>query len=265
VRTTRAKYYGVSQRTIARVVSVNDLHAVWQPRLSWVVRAGSADETSKLERLGAAGLSGLFMLTSDSENACGARLPTVVADAAAIEWNDVVAMTPDRQQLQVLYRESDSHHTVFLTNRCNSRCVMCSQPPTPADDSWLVEEAKQIAVHIRCAPDVLGFTGGEPLLLGDKLREVLQVFLATLESTTFDVLTNGRLLHDRALAKALLDGLPQRFCWMVPLYGHADFLHDEVVQAAGAFDQTIDGLLTLHSYSQRVQLRIVLFEPYLTS
>ena len=39
---------------------------------------------------------------------------------------------------------------------------------------------------------------------------------------------------------------PARCTWMVPLYGHADFLHDYIVQSPGAFDETIDGLLTLH-------------------
>jgi His-Xaa-Ser system radical SAM maturase HxsC len=50
---------------------------------------------------------------------------------------------------------------------------------------------------------------------------------------------------------------------MIPLYAHADTLHDEVVQADGAFDETIDGLLNLHSFAQPIQLRVVLIEPVL--
>jgi His-Xaa-Ser system radical SAM maturase HxsC len=155
------------------------------------------------------------------------------------------------------------HHTVFMTNRCNSHCLMCSQPPTPHDDSWLIEEAKQIAMHIRRPPPVLGFTGGEPLLLGQTLREVIETFASELPDTRFEVLTNGRGFSNRELAATLLTALPARVSWMVPLYGHADFLHDHVVQSEGAFDETIDGLLTLHAFRQPIQLRIVLIEPVL--
>jgi His-Xaa-Ser system radical SAM maturase HxsC len=49
----------------------------------------------------------------------------------------------------------------------------------------------------------------------------------------------------------------------VPLYGHADFLHDFVVQSPGAFDETLEGLLALQSMHQPIQLRIVLIQPVL--
>jgi len=140
---------------------------------------------------------------------------------------------------------------------------MCSQPPTRHDDSWLVEEASQVARHIRRGPAILGFTGGEPLLLGDALRQVLLSFSAALPETLLEVLTNGRLLGDASFAARILDGLPRRVAWMVPLYGHADFLHDEVVQSDGAFEQTLGGLLNLQAFGQPVQLRIVLIEPVL--
>jgi len=49
----------------------------------------------------------------------------------------------------------------------------------------------------------------------------------------------------------------------VPLYGHADFLHDFVVQAPCAYEQTIAGVLNLQACQQPVQLRIVLIQPVL--
>ena len=50
---------------------------------------------------------------------------------------------------------------------------------------------------------------------------------------------------------------------MVPLYGHADFLHDFVVQSYGAFEETLAGLLHLHAQQQSIQLRTVLIRPVL--
>nr|WP_298412400.1 His-Xaa-Ser system radical SAM maturase HxsC [uncultured Halomonas sp.] len=147
----------------------------------------------------------------------------------------------------------------------NSNCLMCSQPPTPHDDSWLIDEAYQIATHMRTSPELLGFSGGEPLLLGKRLREVFETFIRQHPATELDILTNGRLLADDTFADQLLSGLNKRISWMVPLYGHADFLHDFVVQKHGAFEETITGLLNLHERRQAIQLRTVLIRPVLES
>jgi His-Xaa-Ser system radical SAM maturase HxsC len=61
----------------------------------------------------------------------------------------------------------------------------------------------------------------------------------------------------------VIDGIGRQVRWLVPLYGHADFLHDFVVQRPGAFDETLAGLLELQHHRQPVQLRIVLIEPVL--
>ena len=263
MRRVKASLLGISRRTVARIVSMDALFSEWRPELSWLVKATSQEHVDSLQRLGAAGVDNVYTLVENADLADAREGHIVVAPSASVESNDVVAMTPSRSELQVLYREGDAHHTVFLTNQCNSRCVMCSQPPTKHDDSWLIEEAKQLARHISSAPAVVGFTGGEPLLLGAGLRDVLEIFFAHLPHTRFEILTNGRRFSDIALANALLAGLPSRVCWMVPLYGHADFLHDDVVQCEGAFDETIGGLLNLQAFGQAIQLRVVLIEPVL--
>jgi His-Xaa-Ser system radical SAM maturase HxsC len=263
MRRIEARCSVLTQRQVMRYASCWSLPAEWRPGLSWLVPVSTSEDIRALSRLHAGGLEDLHLLVAGDLSVEDCALPVVRMPADALEPGDVVAITPGRSNLQVLYRESDMHHTVFLTNRCNSRCLMCSQPPTPQDDSWLVEEAKQVAAHIRRAPSVLGFTGGEPLLLGAALRDVLEAFGGAHPDTRFEVLTNGRGFSGRVLAECILAGLPPRVSWMVPLYGHADFLHDHVVQAEGAFDQTIDGLLTLHAYRQSVQLRIVLIRPVL--
>lgn len=246
-----------------RYTPLHALSAEWRPDLSWLVPVADKEQLEKLERLASAGLTHLYAALDENDPIQSCELPVVRAAVQELEPGDVLAVTPGTSKLQVLYRETDIHHTMFLTNRCNSRCLMCSQPPTTKDDSWLVEEAKLIAAHMRRPPDVLGFTGGEPLLLGPALRDVLETFEATHPAASFEVLTNGRLFSDRSLAKLLLTALTARVTWMVPLYGHADVLHDNVVQHEGAFDQTIDGLLTLHAFKQPIQLRIVLIEPVL--
>lgn len=255
---------GITQRRVMRVTDINALPGEWRPGLSWLVQVRESGDVASIERLVRAGLTDVAILTADDQLAISSSQPAVFVTAGSIKREDVVAVDA-AGSLQVLYRASDAHHTVFLTNRCNSYCLMCSQPPTRHDDAWLIDEAKHIAMHIARSPSILGFTGGEPLLLGGRLREVLETFALYHPATQFDVLTNGRLLADRTLAQHLLSGLSIPVTWTVPLYGHTDFLHDYVVQSHGAFDQTIDGLLTLQSFGQPIQLRAVLIEPVLAA
>jgi His-Xaa-Ser system radical SAM maturase HxsC len=44
----------------------------------------------------------------------------------------------------------------------------------------------------------------------------------------------------------------------IPIYTAVDHIHDYVVQAKGAFDQTVLGVLRLNDRGQRVEIRIVL-------
>ena len=243
-----------------RVTDSEALASEWNPELRWVVTTRDAD-VSAYARLVQGGVTNLTVAVPGGHRVAG--LPIVELDTSQLHIGDVVAVNPRQSAVQVLYRETDHHHTVFLTNRCNSRCIMCSQPPTNMDDSWLVDEACEIAAHIRRSPRVIGFTGGEPLLLRSDLRRVLETFQAHHPSTEFDVLTNGRLFSDEKLAAQVLNGIRAKVHWMIPIYGHADLLHDDIVNAPGAFDETLDGLLTLQQFHQRVQLRTVLIKPVL--
>ncbi|GAB3266084.1 hypothetical protein GCM10027296_43610 [Chitinimonas naiadis] len=117
--------------------------------------------------------------------------------------------------------------------------------------------------HIANSPTHLGMTGGEPLLLGARVREVIDTIAAYHPITKMELLTNGRLLAQAPTATSVLEGLHGKVSWLVPLYGHADFLHDFVVQSHGAFEETLQGLLQLQAHGQAIQLRIVLIEPVL--
>jgi His-Xaa-Ser system radical SAM maturase HxsC len=44
----------------------------------------------------------------------------------------------------------------------------------------------------------------------------------------------------------------------IPVYAAVDYLHDYVVQAKGAFDETVLGILKLKDRGQRVEIRVVL-------
>lgn len=196
--------------------------------------------------------------------AAGQELVCQVQQPGALQPRDVVRISEGMRRAIVAFRETDRHHTLFVTNQCNSRCLMCSQPPTSRDDSWLYREAMETVALIDTPPRVVGITGGEPTLHPALLRELLDFALARWPETTLEVLTNARRLGDPDVAARVLGGLPPgRINWLVPLYGGSDEEHDFVVQAPGAFDEMLGGLLNLQAYGHSIQVRTVLIEPVL--
>jgi hypothetical protein len=89
----------------------------------------------------------------------------------------------DDGQVNVLYRRGANANSLFLTERCNSRCLMCSPPPRDDDDGWRVDELLELIGLIDDDLPQLGFTGGEPTLLGPRLAELIRACKAALPRT----------------------------------------------------------------------------------
>ena len=70
-------------------------------------------------------------------------------------------------EISTLFRQNSSHNSLFITDRCNSNCIMCSQPPRNRDDlDHFWEINTRLLALIPKETQVLGITGGEPTLLG---------------------------------------------------------------------------------------------------
>lgn len=232
---------------VHRVVAVESIAGQWTPDLRLLALVRSDEDKEVVTRLQNSGLRNLGWV-----------------EATALIEGDIVIPQPVKAKSVVLHREGDVHHSVLLTNRCNNYCLMCSQPPTEHDDSWLVDEAIDVVRHIGKSPAALGISGGEPLLAGTGLRRVIEKTAALHPATRIEILTNGRLFSDETVVRNVLTGLTENVSWLVPLYGHVDYLHDFVVQRRGAFEETLAGLLVLQEHRQPIQLRIVLIEPVLS-
>jgi His-Xaa-Ser system radical SAM maturase HxsC len=159
--------------------------------------------------------------------------------------------------LHVLFRRGANANTLFVTERCNSRCLMCSQPPRDDDDSWRVGELLELLDLIDPGLPVLGITGGEPTLLGEGLNRLFASAAQRLPGTSLHVLTNGRTFADANLV-ASFDPTIGQAVWGVPLYADVAHRHDHVVQALGAFEETVHGLFNLAERGHRIELRCVL-------
>jgi His-Xaa-Ser system radical SAM maturase HxsC len=171
---------------------------------------------------------------------------------------DVVRLREGGSIVSVLWRRGARTNSLFATERCNSLCLMCSQPPREVNDSWRVRELLDTVALIDADSPQLGVTGGEPTLLGDGLSAVLRRCGDMLPDTELHVLTNGRTFKDPSAAADWCAAGGARTTWAVPLYADVPHVHDEVVAALGAFDETLDGLYELARHSARVEIRVVL-------
>jgi His-Xaa-Ser system radical SAM maturase HxsC len=162
-----------------------------------------------------------------------------------------------RGYVRTLYRRSSKSNTLFATDRCNSLCLMCSQPPRDVDDSHRASELIRLIGLIDPATEELGITGGEPTLLGDGLLNVIAACRDQLPRTAIHLLSNGRRFYYGAYAQALGDlGHPDLIVG-IPVYSDLDAQHDYVVQAKGAFAETIIGLHNLAKANVRTEIRVV--------
>lgn len=171
---------------------------------------------------------------------------------------DVVRLRPASSQVQVLFRRGANSNALFATERCNSLCLMCSQPPRDEDDAWRVRELLQLVALIDKDLVQLGVTGGEPTLLGEGLGLIIDACGRELPDTHLHILTNGRRFASPLLADLLAARAPGRVTWAVPLYSDTAPVHDHVVQAERAWSETIAGLVELARRRARVEIRVVL-------
>jgi len=169
---------------------------------------------------------------------------------------DVLLLLPSGR-VNVLYRRSSPHNTILTTERCNSLCLMCSQPPKPDDDSHRVGEILRLLELIDPSCHELGISGGEPALLGDDLIRIVAKCESCLPDTALHLLTNGRLFSDQPFASRLGAVKHHDLMLGVPLYADVASVHDYVVQAHGAFDETLDGLYNLAEAGVALEIRVV--------
>jgi His-Xaa-Ser system radical SAM maturase HxsC len=123
-----------------------------------------------------------------------------------------------------------------------------------------VDELRQVIPLVSPETRELGITGGEPGLLRERLIELIALMKSYLPRTAVHVLSNGRQFADADFARSLGElGHPDLMIG-IPLYSDLPEEHDFVVQARGAYDETIRGISNLKRAGVRVEIRFVVHE-----
>jgi His-Xaa-Ser system radical SAM maturase HxsC len=191
---------------------------------------------------------------------------TVPANSAAIVLpsafdylgdGDVVRLT-DRGDVTSLFQKAARHNAFLLTERCNHYCLMCSQPPRNVQDDWIFDDIMAAIPLIDRETVAISFTGGEPTLLGSRLTRLVRQCKSYLPTTGVHVLTNGRAFVDANYAGEFAELAHPDLMFGIPIYSDLSDVHDYVVQADGAFDETVRGVLNLKRHSLKVEIRVVI-------
>lgn len=170
---------------------------------------------------------------------------------------DVVIVSSDGAHVSVAWKASAVHNSILLTERCDHYCLMCSQPPKQRDDSYLYARAWRIVDALPESAAALSLTGGEPTMDERSFLELVGHIAERRPDLAVHILSNGRRFADPAFAEAYARAATGDFMLGIPLYAAEPALHDFVVQAHGAFDQTVTGILRLVAAGARVELRVV--------
>lgn len=171
---------------------------------------------------------------------------------------DILAIPADGRRVSVLWKSTARHNSLLLTEQCDNLCLMCSQPPKTRDDAYLFQRAKKVVDLLPASATGIGLTGGEPTLNEDALIDLLQHCARVRPALSLHLLSNGRRFARRAFAARYAAVHLRDIMVGIPLYAPELALHDYIVQADGAFAETVRGMLNLAALNQRFEIRIVI-------
>jgi His-Xaa-Ser system radical SAM maturase HxsC len=180
-----------------------------------------------------------------------------VANLDYLSDGDVVHIGPSGL-VRTLYRKNSAHNFILATDQCNSFCLMCSQPPKPINDFDRIHEHLRLIDLIDPETKEIGVTGGEPTLFKDDFFRLIEHCKTKLPNTALHILTNGRLFYYREFARRLSEINHPDMMLGIPLYSDIDSDHDYIVQARGAFEETVIGIHHLARYNVPIEIRVVL-------
>ena len=159
----------------------------------------------------------------------------------------------------VLHKGEDYHYSIFVTNQCNSNCIMCPDAEVlrkKNSDISLTRLLKEVAV-LPDSIETIDITGGEPTLFKNDLLVLIEYIFEKLPYINVMMLSNGRSFADRRYALEFMRFSNRRFRVEIPIHSSNEGLHDFIAGDNGSFKQTIRGIKNLHQAGVKIGIRIV--------
>lgn len=178
------------------------------------------------------------------------------SDLERLHESDIVAVSPSGEVF-LLWENESNQNLLFLTDFCNSRCIMCPQEQCYAPKNYY-DEAIKILDLVQKTPNNLCLSGGEPTFLSDEYLNVVNVIKKKFPSVYLQILTNGKKFSDFEFTKKCVLASPKKTSYAIPLYSANSRLHDYIVGAKGSFSNSIKGIYNLYKFKQEIEIRIVI-------
>ena len=176
--------------------------------------------------------------------------------ASSIDDGDI-GFISSNGSLRISLSHKANHNTILVTERCNNRCLFCSQPPKEENDDWLFIQGA-FAIAAFQSSDTIGITGGEPLLYGDKILNLIDFTSTHTPDTKLHILTNGRGFTDVNFSNEIADRTNNNdIIFGVPLYSTNPEIHDKLVGSKGAYNETVLGIINAGNLGVPIELRII--------
>ncbi len=167
-----------------------------------------------------------------------------------------VVLINNQGEILFPYDITSQHNALFVTERCNHRCIMCPQPPVLQERDKTPLNLRLISLMDKNTQE-LGITGGEPTLLGDNLFVLLKHIKKELPNTSLCILSNGVKFADKKFAMQLALCHSNDLQIDIPLFSDIAEEHNKIV-GAKTFYKTVQGLYNLALFRQRIGIRIVI-------
>jgi His-Xaa-Ser system radical SAM maturase HxsC len=186
------------------------------------------------------------------------KIPIVhsVENVQTLNEGDIVSIDMMNGDIIVVYEKNSVHNSILVSTDCNCRCIMCPQTLV-SDSPENLQDNLEIIRLIDKKTTALGLTGGEPTLLGDGLIKILKECKKQLPNTQMQMLSNGILLNNNEYVRKIVDLGMKNLVFCIPLYADTDTEHDFIMQKKGAFEDAIQGLYSLATQKQLIEIRIV--------
>lgn len=169
---------------------------------------------------------------------------------------DIVSLRDDGV-VNVLWKKGKDDNLLFLTDYCNSNCIMCPQTQIKNLNNYY-DEALSILNLVNEKPSYLCLTGGEPTFIQSKYLEIVKAIRNKNPKVALQVLTNGKNFSNLSFAKECVINSPIDTLYAVPLYSANDTLHDRIVRSKNSFKKSVTGILNLYKLKQNIEIRIVI-------
>ncbi len=210
-----------------------------------------------------------YILVQKELNSCPSGYVSAITDTTDLSGNHPIAggvdveefhegdvITINKEGVITFHYETEStSNAVFVTGKCNHRCIMCPQPPVVHEEDLTPFNMKLISLFDKNTQEV-GITGGEPTMIGDKLFDLIKQIKKYTPKAAISILSNGVKFADRdyAMKLALCNCCDLQID--VPLFSDVAELHNEIV-GAKTFYKTVQGLYNLALFGTRIGIRVV--------